>query len=648
MPTANPISESSPGATLWGQHGVRELYRKELPAPQWTVRFSPDGTQAAFAGADSIVRLVATEDFRLLQEIPTNQKEINGLIFGPHGDWLATAGDDGTVALWDLPSGQRRAVRPVFEKKVAYNLAFREEENLLLVCGKSPEVQLLDFTGGELRGSLAGGHTGVIEGLSLSPNKKLLLTCGDDRTARIWELPTRQLRHTLQGFNNAVSAGAWSADSQRVAVGSTDYSVTVWDVETGQQLASTRLIDAVYSMDVTSDGLILAGDAGGSVTAFRDPTLSGSEWEANIPQQRWSLHQQQVMGLAMSPDVRLLATSSRDRQIGLFELQFSVPVSRRVLVEPLEANAYHSQAGPDRQGRIYRVSNDGIRVFDNDLVDHHSSLLPGEHFCDVLWREDTLYAANENGELLRWTTTDKPKLVETVQGPSTGFAMEFLGPNRLLVQSPSFGVGVWNLPQQRFDRVWPEHHRMAVVPDGKQFVAARNSDSALVLFDAATLEELWTATGHTYQITDLKFGPLGRRLYSCSDDRTIRVWDLAAKREILRLVGHESPIDCLAVSPNEKTLASADEAGSVRLWDLRTGREFFELYQHDKKFRRLDFTADGEELVGLDDDPEKLVEFLWSCRERGAGASVKTRSGISTRHRPSSRSGGQCESKWGD
>lgn len=317
----------------------------------------------------------------------------------------------------------------------------------------------------------------------------------------------------------------------------------------------------------------------------------------------------------MSPDRRLLATSSRDRAVGVFDVQFSVPVRRRVLVEPFGVQSRHTETGPDKQGRIYRVSKNGIHVFDDAFAERPSFRLDDRKFLEVQWSADRLFATSDNGELLQWATIGEPRLVDTVRvGEHFISACEILAAEQLLLDMQPFGVGVWSLPERRFTRTWPEHHNIAAAPDGRTFVLARNRDYGLVLYDAKTLGELGTLTGHTYGVADVKFSQDGKRLYSCSSDRSIRVWDVEAKREILQLRGHEDPIECLAVMPDEQTLASADETGGVRLWDLRTGREFFDLFQHNQAFRRLDFTADGEDLVGIDTDFDRLIEFRWSCR----------------------------------
>ncbi|MFO0918641.1 MAG: hypothetical protein U0872_10035 [Planctomycetaceae bacterium] len=109
--TANQTYANSPGVTSGIAYGVKELFKQKfsdgIDGP-----LQPGGNPPGRGGADSIVRLISVADFRVIQEIPTGQKEINYVLFDPHGDWLATAGDDGTVGVWNLPSGERRAVGP--------------------------------------------------------------------------------------------------------------------------------------------------------------------------------------------------------------------------------------------------------------------------------------------------------------------------------------------------------------------------------------------------------------------------------------------------------------------------------------------------------------------------------------------------------
>lgn len=595
---------------LW-RHNGRELFRLKTPKPQYSAKISPDGRWAAFAGADSVVRLVSIDELKLLKEIPTGQKEINDVIFGPQNAWLATAGDDGTVGIYNLPDGMHRAVWPVFEKGAAFQLAYREPENLLLVCGQSPDVMLLDCSTGEKRGALTGGHQGMIEALTLSPDQCLLITCGDDRSAVLWDLETKQFREKLTTFEGFATCAAWSPDGRRAAIGAKDHRLAIYEIDRVQPLGLVTLIDRVSSVAITRDGWILAGDGGGGVSALRDPQVFDIPPELVKVERRWSLDRLAVMGLATSPSSPMVATSSRDGDIALSEINLQAPFQQRILAEGSTNGGDRVVAGPDRRGRYYRISRESIRIFVSDAADKPERTLDGE-FGDMFWHEDKLYAISMSGQLARWNTSGEEVQLEYQETlPQHAIRAEWIDDNRMLIWFHPDSVGLWNLSERRLTHHWPDHHHIAVTPDRSLLALARNQDFGIRMFDGVTLEEQWVASGHTQVVRAMRFGPGGRRLYSGGDDREIRVWDMASRRLILKLPGHEAAIAGLAVSPDEKTLVVADKDGNLRLWDLRTGRELFELATKTNDLRRLDFSDDGLELIGIDG---AKIEYRWSCQ----------------------------------
>lgn len=109
----------------------------------------------------------------------------------------------------------------------------------------------------------------------------------------------------------------------------------------------------------------------------------------------------------------------------------------------------------------------------------------------------------------------------------------------------------------------------------------------------------------------MTFDAHGRFLYSGSQDRTIIQWDVITGQEMKRLRGHEGVVHLLAASPDGRTLASCDRTHRVWLWDLRSGRPLYEIDRHSDGFSWLEFTADGDELWGID---MWRAEHRWSCR----------------------------------
>jgi WD40 repeat protein len=100
LATANPYETR---VRLWDAAAGTAL-RDEVPAPPgaFDMVFSPDGTLIATAGEDGSVTIWDRQPLRRRGVFQTEGRAVWALAFSPDGRRLATGGKDGALRLWDM------------------------------------------------------------------------------------------------------------------------------------------------------------------------------------------------------------------------------------------------------------------------------------------------------------------------------------------------------------------------------------------------------------------------------------------------------------------------------------------------------------------------------------------------------------------
>ncbi len=326
------------------------------------------------------------------------------------------------------------------------------------------------------------GDPGPVDSLAFSPDGQRLASGSRDQTLKIWDCATGKELLALKGYAGWGNSVAFSPDGQRLASALDDHTVKIWDSATGKELF----------------------------------TLKG--------------HAGPVHGVVFSPDGRRLASASDDDTVKIWDCATGK-----------ELFAFKGHAGG---ARSVVFSPDGLRLAS----------------CGYLDKAVKIWDSATGKELL------------ALKGHARGVNSVAFSPDGLRLASASFDrtVKIWDGATGKELLALRGHASdvpsVAFSPDGLRLASA-SMDQTVKIWDGATGKELFSLKGHASWVTSVAFSPDGLRLASGSHDRTVKIWESATDKELFALKGHAGGVNSVAFSPDGLRLASANGDGSIHVWE---------------------------------------------------------------------------------
>mgnify|MGYP000114241842 CR=1 FL=1 len=287
------------------------------------VAFAPNGQIILTAGYDYAARLWDLQSGKGLHELKGFTSVVNGVAFSRNYQsnrhsitteraYLATAGDDRTVKVWDISNGQiRQSLSGHREAVTALSTA---PNGHLASASRDETAKLWDPFSGELVHTLQG-HTDGLTSIAFSPNGQQLLSSSYDKTARLWDVQKRDTVRTLTGHDSPVYAAAFSPTGNSVLTGGYDRTARVWvKPDWGLDKPLWGQLDRVTALTYDTSGQK-------AITGGYDNTAR--IWELRSGRQLDSLvgHQDHIQDIKCSPNGRWIATAGKDHSINIWDAQ---------------------------------------------------------------------------------------------------------------------------------------------------------------------------------------------------------------------------------------------------------------------------------------------------------------------------------------
>ncbi|KAF7333346.1 WD40 repeat-like protein [Mycena venus] len=592
--------------------------------PVTSVSFSSDGTRIASGSEDNTVRIWNAETCALVAGPCEHPASVTAVHVSPNAS--------GSIDTTDVTDPCRGHVTSVHFSPDRTRVVSGSTDHTLCIWNAQTGA-LIVGPFGRCTEKGPDGHAGGVTSVHFSPDGSRVAFGSWDKTIRIWNVQTGTLvAGPFTGHTDVVCSVNFSPNGKQVASGSADNTVRIWNAETCELVAGpceehTNLVTSVH---FSPDGTRVASGSADHTVRIWNPQTGA------LVAGPFNGHTEAVTSVHFSPDGSQVASGSWDKTIRIWDAR-----SGALVVGPLTGHTntiFSVNFSPNGTRIASGSAANTVRIWDTQPdtpvagpVDERQANLTGAVAGPVEGHTDAILSVNfsPNGSRVVTGSMDKTvriwdaqtgrPVARAFQGHDDKVTSVIFSPDGLRVASGSWDMTI-NISdaQSGILIVGPMKGHTSLVtsvdfsPHGT-LVGSGSADKTVRIWDAQSGAPIGEPFQHTQRITCVKFSPDGTRIASGSRDNTVRVWDTQTGVPVgISFEGHTGAVTSVHFSADGSRIASGSEDETVRVWDARTGALVAgPFHGHTDGVTSVNFSPDGTRIVSGSSD---RAVCIWDAR----------------------------------
>ena len=585
---------------LWQRPASSRVREIPVGAVVTTVAVSANGQWLATAGADNAIKLWNLADGQPGKTLAGHAASVHSLAFNADGSKLASASEDKTIRVWNLADGTEanKIESPAPAKAVVFNadgskVIVGQADNIIRIWAIPAVAPFMPEK--EIK-----GHTGPVTSLALiAPAGAQILSGSDDQTARVWDLASgNQVRAFAHG--GPVTSVAIRADGLFAATGGANNIAKLWNNQTGAQVVelkgdvtlNRKVVERTEDQKVAQQFVALA------LATFKAAETNQKERDEAVKKANEAKVAADKAVVEQDPKVKEAATKAE---------------AAKKAADEKKDDAALAKASTDAAAELTKQM-DELKKRQDAIVSAVRAVQLSETAAKAA--VDQINAAKAQQDVMTAAQTKADADLKAATDLDTAAVKP--------VRGVAFSV------------------------DGKRLLTS-GDDNLIHVWDSTSGKAIEVFAGHKAVVGSIATGPNGL-VVSGSQDQTAAVWNTIPKWSLVGQLGpkKEAPLDLapspfvsrvlsLAFSRDGKWLATgggeASRSGELFLWDVAQQTLAKELKDaHSDTVMSIEFSRDGKYLVSgaadkfvklWDLGTSKLVKSFEGHTHHVLGVSIK-------------------------